>query len=660
MKALSQLALIALTRSRALVCAGALPLLAGALPGCVCNAGSRDQERRDFGELAELSPTKPADAAAALAKAREVLLNRQNGAAAPADRAAKPEGAGGRRVMLASFRPRAEPAVATAMAATESDAAVAAAEALAKIGGGPGRIELDVPTALEPADLDGDMERPLTSIGLQGVLVTRDDGRTGVVLPSEIAERDLFHQAHQGKSPRLNRDRIVQILAARAGVTPADLRTMRAYFFRADAFVEPAPAGSPPDESHAGSPPDASQAQPPQALSIVRGMVAHPERATPERLLAAVRHGADYLVRVLSADGRYVYLYHPLDDRDDKQYGWLRHAGTTYALLEAYEEFGTAAYLEKSEVALQYLTAHLHDDAPSQGKYALDSNDEEQQKVGGAGLALLAYAKHAAVTGKRDRLDTMRALARFIMKQQYEDGRFRANADVEKETGQKLKREPVYYPGEAALGLLRLYAVDPQQAYLDTARRAADWVIQVRDASVSEENQEHDHWMSYVLNELYRLTHDGAYIDFAYKIARAIEKKQHRAADAPAPDWPGTFYEGQTTPASTRVEAYDADIAVSRFAGKPDAWLLDLAQEVACSMLGQQFDPQNDYWLKNPAKAEGGVRESLFVQDVRIDYVQHAMSAWLHLARILRDPAYGRTGVPSQDPVRDPSQDQVR
>jgi hypothetical protein len=32
--------------------------------------------------------------------------------------------------------------------------------------------------------------------------------------------------------------------------------------------------------------------------------------------------------------------------------------------------------------------------------------------------------------------------------------------------------------------------------------------------------------------------------------------------------------------------------------------------------------------------------------------VQHAMSAWLHFARELRDPAYGKTGAPSQDPIR--------
>jgi hypothetical protein len=66
-------------------------------------------------------------------------------------------------------------------------------------------------------------------------------------------------------------------------------------------------------------------------------------------------------------------------------------------------------------------------------------------------------------------------------------------------------------------------------------------------------------------------------------------------------------------------------------------------------MLGQQFDEQNAYWLKNPGKSLGAVREGLFTSDVRVDYVQHAMCAWLHLARIVRDSGYGKTGVPSQD-----------
>ncbi len=65
--------------------------------------------------------------------------------------------------------------------------------------------------------------------------------------------------------------------------------------------------------------------------------------------------------------------------------------------------------------------------------------------------------------------------------------------------------------------------------------------------------------MEYVLNELYRVDHDEAYVGFAEKIAQAIRRKQHLADGAPAPDWAGMFYEGQTTLAATRVEAYDSD-----------------------------------------------------------------------------------------------------
>jgi len=63
---------------------------------------------------------------------------------------------------------------------------------------------------------------------------------------------------------------------------------------------------------------------------------------------------------------------------------------------------------------------------------------------------------------------------------------------------------------------------------------------------------------------------------------------------------------------------------------------------LACFMRGQQYDANSSYFTRNPDQARGGIRESLIINDIRIDYVQHAMSAWLHLARVLRDPNYGK------------------
>jgi hypothetical protein len=606
--------------------------LAATHGGCTCSRGLAlpPEAGKDFGDVAAPAPGAT-DMGPYLAMARAIVEH----PGAPPPRPALPTSPG-RRVALAFWPAHhgsagGEAVVASATGASLADAVAAAATALGPGAREPasGRLEIDVATGIDAVAIDRDPEVALPSVGLEGVFVTRDGGPSAVVLPGEVVARAMFHT---GSPSTLDHDRIGHLLAQRAGVGDGELGSMRAYRFRAAAFVE-SPAHD-------------------RALPLVRGMVERPADVTPESLLAAVRSGADYLARVLNDRGQYVYLYQAATDRDDTSYGWLRHAGTTYALFEAYGELGAPALLAKGERALGYLESHLVDDAPSQGKYVLDTNDEEQQKVGGAGLALLAFTKHAAVTGQRTRMETMRALARFILSRQYADGRYRANVDLPQESGKKPKKEPVYYVGEAVLGLMRLYALDPQPAYLDSARRAADWVVRVRDAIVSEDNQEHDHWISYAFNDLYRVTRDEAYVQHAYKIARAISKKLHREGEAPAADWVGTFYEGQTTPGATRVEAYDADIALSRFAGKPEAWLLEPARQVARSMLGQQYGADNDFWLPNPQKAAGGVRESLYVEDVRIDYVQHAMSAWLHLAHILRDPEYGKTGVPSQDPVR--------
>src|SRR6185312_15047151 len=407
-----------------------------------------------------------------------------------------------------------------------------------------GRLELEVANRVESGSFDDEMTAPMASIGLEGILATREDGKLGFVLPSEIVRKNLFQG---GGHPKIDRDKVRPIVASRAGVGDNELPMMRVYRFGTDAYVEAPEAGKPP-------------------LHVYRGMVDHPADPTADLLFGAVRAGADYLTRVLNDKGMYVYIYHPIDDRDDTTYGWLRHSGSTYALLEAYDEFKTPSYLAKASLALDALDKRWRDGG-SGGKYLIDSTDEEQQKVGGCGLALLALTKEAMVTGKRDRLETMRALGRFIVAQQYADGHFRMNADLPPlPDGKKRKKEPVYYQGEAALGLLRLYAIDPQSMWIDSAKKACDWVVHTRDAEVSEDEQEHDHWISYALNEMYRVAKDNAYLEHSYKIARAIEKKQHGPKDSPAPDWVGTFYEGQTTPGSTRLEAYAADIAATRFA----------------------------------------------------------------------------------------------
>jgi hypothetical protein len=601
--------------------------------GCVCGheATPADLAKRTFGDLA----SEKVELATYVALARALVMGgAESPQVAPPTHGLPPSP--GRRVFLTVFRRHAPRVVSTGLGETLEASVVAAAHALPKgdaraddAGDTAFRVQLDVVDTVTPVKLDDDVTTSWGDLGMTGYAVTIDGSQIGYVLPSELLlDRDF--EEGSGKSTKIPVAKIMKSIDARGNLDHED---GTAFGIRTRSYVD-ASSGS-------------------GAVELRRGTVLSAREVNPELLLDSVRLGADYLSRSLDANGRYAYRYRPTDDHVATEYGMLRHAGSTYALLEAYDELKVPLYLEKAEAALAYAEAHLSglDDHGKHYAYIVDTNDEEQQKAGGAGLLLLALAKHAEITGSKSHLALARSLAGFIVHQQYPDGHLRANRDVEAEApppdGARLKTELLYYPGEAILGLLRLFRVDPDPAWLDAAKKGADYCVHVRDASVPVETQEHDHWLSYALNDLYRITPDAAYLEHAEKIAHAILLKQKTGHDAPANDFVGSFYsEAPSTPASTRLEAFASDVELERYAKRPDDWLLKPATAVAKFTRAQQLDPDRVFFARDPVKALGGVRESLFVEDIRIDYVQHAVSGWIHLARELRDPAYVGRGAP--------------
>jgi hypothetical protein len=596
-----------------------LVLLTAACPlaaGCVCSSGKTGPAlvKATFGDLS----SEKVDLVPYVALARALVAG-EKGPSLPSSP--------GRRVFVTVYPDRGRRMVATGMGETLEASVLAAAGALPPLmDGGPiaFRVELDVVDKAEPMTLEDEFSSSWGDVGMSGFAATLDGTQIGYVLPTEIILDRDFEEGGSGKSTKLEAAKIWKAIDGRGGF---DHSHASAFRIHTRAFVD--------------------SAKGPGAKELRRGAIATTSEATPENLLDAVRLGADYLSRALDANGRYNYRYRPTDDHNANGYGLLRHAGATYALLEAYDELKVPLYREKAEGALSYAEAQLKwiDDAGKRDAYLLDTNDEEQQKVGGAGIFLVALAKHMEVTGSRDHLETARALARFIVHEQYPDGHFRTNRDVESEglapDGATLKTELVYYPGEAILGLVRLFLIDPDPKWLAAAKKAVDYCIHIRDKDASVESLEHDHWLTYAMNDLYRIDVDQSYLEHADDIAHAILHRLRTGHDAPAQDFVGAFFnKAPTTPASTRLEALTTDIELARFTRRPEAWLMKAATAVAKFTRAQQLDPDRVYFAKDPAKARGGVRESLFVEDIRIDYVQHAMSGWLHLARELRDPAY--------------------
>jgi hypothetical protein len=54
-------------------------------------------------------------------------------------------------------------------------------------------------------------------------------------------------------------------------------------------------------------------------------------------------------------------------------------------------------------------------------------------------------------------------------------------------------------------------------------------------------------------------------------------------------------------------------------------------------VLNNQIGPSWAMYMKDPKASLGGIRENLTRFDIRIDYVQHALSAFLSTAKILAE-----------------------
>ncbi|HPM78687.1 MAG TPA: hypothetical protein PK961_16470, partial [bacterium] len=140
--------------------------------------------------------------------------------------------------------------------------------------------------------------------------------------------------------------------------------------------------------------------------------------ATPERLLEAINGAGNYLKQAVLPDGKFEYLYFPQTSKVSRSYNELRHAGTVFSMMQIYEVNQDPELLEAAKRALGYLQRMSQgpdkNDSKQYDWLAITHPEGKYAKLGGSGLALLAFAKYTAVTGDRQYMDLMRAYGRFI------------------------------------------------------------------------------------------------------------------------------------------------------------------------------------------------------------------------------------------------------
>lgn len=222
------------------------------------------------------------------------------------------------------------------------------------------------------------------------------------------------------------------------------------------------------------------------------------ESLNPDQVYALIDSSANFLASQVQQSGQFIYGHFPCFGREIPTYNALRHASSVYSMLEGWELTRNDALLAAVRRSLIYLTETLirHYPQPDGTTLAYNVDINGEIKLGANAVSLLALVKYDELTGDTRYRPLMEQLALGIGRMQNaENGSF---VHVLHSTDLSLKEtfRIVYYDGEAAFGLMRLYGLTRDARWLSIVERAFDYFIR------ADHWKHHDHWLSYCANEL--------------------------------------------------------------------------------------------------------------------------------------------------------------
>lgn len=380
-----------------------------------------------------------------------------------------------------------------------------------------------------------------------------------------------------------------------------------------------------------------------------------------ESIDRAAASAAEYLVRNTGDDG--MFRYRATADPGvamASDYNILRHAGTLYAMAGYYQDRPN----EDLRLAMLRAAGYLRDKAvravPNKpNMFAVwslpevtGSDGSPQAKLGGTGLGLVGLLSLDKIQPGLTALSQLRSLGRFVLYMQKPDGDFYSKF-IPAEGGRSDEWRSLFYPGEAALGLLMLYERDPADQWLAAAYKALSHMARSRE---HDREVPADHWALLATAQLFAL--NTGWVSPASKTlllshaARICEVMLRAQIGASQPEHlrGGFSPTGETIPAAIYLEGMQAALTfmpqdhpirerVESAVDNGIAFLLNA--QIKQGYLAGGF-PQAVVGL-SPVERERVTIDSA-VTEVRIDYVQHALSALTQYLRTRQDrdkPALG-------------------
>ncbi len=359
-----------------------------------------------------------------------------------------------------------------------------------------------------------------------------------------------------------------------------------------------------------------------------------------EALVDGIRRAADWFETMrFEEKSRFYYEYNPYRDHHvEGSYNLLRHAGSTWSIVQAYGLTGDEAYRRLAEYALEWVEGKSRTEE-REGRtirYVVEPWNRKA-KLGGAGLWLLALSEHARLTGDTDNLELMQQIANHIyLAQDPESGQFESFHE-----GPGLAESDHvsdYYPGEAMFALHRARPFLSDVPVCEITQKGLAHMLEDEPREMRADRYRFvNQWNAYTIREYRRDCDDGQF-DWVWE--RDLEHMLTTTSTfEKAPVMAGAYIsnDGAVNTSPTRLEALTL---ICTELGAEDTEVAErcdpVIRRVAGMQLSLQHGPANSWLWSNPEATHGGFPREMDRETIRIDFTQHHLSAMYNAVEFLR------------------------
>ncbi|MEM8905183.1 MAG: hypothetical protein AAGF02_15880, partial [Actinomycetota bacterium] len=222
------------------------------------------------------------------------------------------------------------------------------------------------------------------------------------------------------------------------------------------------------------------------------------EVPTRTEVAEAADAAAEWAIRGLDGDGRFLYGYSRDDGTVNAAYNLVRHAGMTNALYQ-YVLAGHPEALEPADASLEALLALVVE----RDDWSAVVEPNGQAKLGTVGLLVPALVHRRDATGDTSYDEEIRRYGRFIVAQQESSGAILNRWDPELD-GPVPGEYGRFATGEAFWALAMLDRRFPDEGWREPLLLTADYLALERDDAEGEFLRNPDHWAAYGFAEMAR------------------------------------------------------------------------------------------------------------------------------------------------------------